>query len=46
MQILLDAAVKPYPSYQICFCISPLLICASPSDHCFPELLPIKLSFT
>ena len=46
MQILLDAAVKPYLPYQICFCISPLLICASPSDHCFPELLLIQLSFT
>ena len=45
MQILLDAAVKPYPPYQICFCFSPFLICASPSDYCFPELLLMKLSF-
>ena len=46
MQILLDAAVKPYLPCQICFCISPLLIYASPSDHRFPELLLMQLSFT
>ena len=33
------------PAISILFCSSPHLICASPSDYCFPELLLMKLSF-